>query len=79
MDITIFIKGKVSWFVFFPYIQIEQEASQDLILIEDYDSLIENMSNWNFQIFGTCRKDGREIRKDPQSGLFHISTALIFP
>lgn len=29
----------------------EQEASLDPILIEDYDSLIEKMDNWNFQIF----------------------------
>ncbi|XP_055404513.1 cGMP-inhibited 3',5'-cyclic phosphodiesterase 3B [Bubalus kerabau] len=39
---------------------IEQEASQDLILIEDYDSLIENMSNWNFQIFELVEKMGEK-------------------
>ncbi|KAL2806425.1 cGMP-inhibited 3',5'-cyclic phosphodiesterase B isoform 3, partial [Daubentonia madagascariensis] len=30
---------------------IEQEVSLNWILVEDYDSLIEKMSNWNFQIF----------------------------
>ncbi|TKC46748.1 hypothetical protein EI555_013530 [Monodon monoceros] len=39
---------------------IEQEASRDLILIEDYDSLIENMSNWNFQIFELVEKMGEK-------------------
>nr|XP_058924286.1 cGMP-inhibited 3',5'-cyclic phosphodiesterase 3B isoform X4 [Kogia breviceps] len=39
---------------------IEQEASQDLILIEDYESLIENMSNWNFQIFELVEKMGEK-------------------
>ncbi|XP_028357351.1 cGMP-inhibited 3',5'-cyclic phosphodiesterase 3B isoform X1 [Physeter macrocephalus] len=39
---------------------IEQEASQDAILIEDYDSLIENMSNWNFQIFELVEKMGEK-------------------
>lgn len=61
MDTTIFIKGKVKLVCFFPlHIQIEQEASQDLILIEDYDSLIENMSNWNFQIFELVEKMGEK-------------------
>nr|XP_060460420.1 cGMP-inhibited 3',5'-cyclic phosphodiesterase 3B [Panthera onca] len=39
---------------------IEQEASLDLILIEDYDSLIEKMSNWNFQIFEVVEKMGEK-------------------
>ncbi|XP_059959972.1 cGMP-inhibited 3',5'-cyclic phosphodiesterase 3B isoform X2 [Mesoplodon densirostris] len=39
---------------------IEQEASRDLILIEDYDSLIESMSNWNFQIFELVEKMGEK-------------------
>ncbi|XP_029062815.1 cGMP-inhibited 3',5'-cyclic phosphodiesterase B isoform X2 [Monodon monoceros] len=39
---------------------IEQEASRDLLLIEDYDSLIENMSNWNFQIFELVEKMGEK-------------------
>nr|XP_030687344.1 cGMP-inhibited 3',5'-cyclic phosphodiesterase B isoform X2 [Globicephala melas] len=39
---------------------IEQEASWDLILIEDYDSLIENMSNWNFQIFELVENMGEK-------------------
>ncbi|XP_004711674.2 cGMP-inhibited 3',5'-cyclic phosphodiesterase B, partial [Echinops telfairi] len=36
----------------------EQESSLDLILIEDQDSLIEKMSNWNFQIFELAEKMG---------------------
>ncbi|XP_006905726.1 cGMP-inhibited 3',5'-cyclic phosphodiesterase B [Pteropus alecto] len=39
---------------------IEQEASLDLILIEDYDSLIEKMSNWNFQIFELVENMGEK-------------------
>ncbi|XP_066107111.1 cGMP-inhibited 3',5'-cyclic phosphodiesterase 3B [Saccopteryx bilineata] len=39
---------------------IEQEASLDLILIEDYDSLIEKMNNWNFQIFELVEKMGEK-------------------
>ncbi|XP_070482511.1 cGMP-inhibited 3',5'-cyclic phosphodiesterase 3B isoform X2 [Equus przewalskii] len=39
---------------------IEQEASLDLILMEDYDSLIEKMSNWNFQIFELVEKMGEK-------------------
>ncbi|XP_014440183.1 cGMP-inhibited 3',5'-cyclic phosphodiesterase B [Tupaia chinensis] len=39
---------------------IEQETSLDLILIEDYDSLIEKMSNWNFQIFELVEKMGEK-------------------
>lgn len=42
------------------YVQIEQEASLDLIFIEDYDSLIEKMSNWNFQIFEVVEKMGEK-------------------
>ncbi|XP_054442043.1 cGMP-inhibited 3',5'-cyclic phosphodiesterase 3B isoform X2 [Pteronotus mesoamericanus] len=42
---------------------IEQEASQDLILIEDYDSLIEKMSNWNFQIFELVEEMGEKSGK----------------
>ena len=58
----IFIKGKVKlvWFFLPLHVQIEQEASQDVILIEDYDSLIENMSNWNFQIFEFVEKMGEK-------------------
>ncbi|XP_077722517.1 cGMP-inhibited 3',5'-cyclic phosphodiesterase 3B [Canis aureus] len=41
-----------------PQPNIEQEAPLDLILIEDYDSLIEKMSNWNFQIFEVVEKMG---------------------
>ncbi|XP_006865889.1 PREDICTED: cGMP-inhibited 3',5'-cyclic phosphodiesterase B [Chrysochloris asiatica] len=36
----------------------EQESSLELILIEDHDSLIEKMSNWNFQIFELVDKMG---------------------
>lgn len=43
-----------------PYVQVEQGASLDLILIEDYDSLIEKMSNWNFQIFEVVEKMGEK-------------------
>ncbi|XP_029771421.1 cGMP-inhibited 3',5'-cyclic phosphodiesterase B [Suricata suricatta] len=39
---------------------IEEESSLDLILIEDYDSLIEKMSNWNFQIFEVVEKMGEK-------------------
>ncbi|XP_026342560.1 cGMP-inhibited 3',5'-cyclic phosphodiesterase 3B isoform X4 [Ursus arctos] len=39
---------------------VEQGASLDLILIEDYDSLIEKMSNWNFQIFEVVEKMGEK-------------------
>ena len=47
--------------MFFPLcVQIEQEAPLDLILIEDYDSLIEKMSNWNFQIFEVVEKMGEK-------------------
>ncbi|XP_048215360.1 cGMP-inhibited 3',5'-cyclic phosphodiesterase B isoform X1 [Perognathus longimembris pacificus] len=38
---------------------IEQDASLDLTL-EDYDSLIEKMSNWNFQIFELAEKMGEK-------------------
>lgn len=41
-----------------PQPNIEQELSLDMILVEDYDSLIENMSNWNFQIFELVQKMG---------------------
>ncbi|KAK2499208.1 hypothetical protein MC885_017326 [Smutsia gigantea] len=41
-------------------LSIEQEVSMDLILIEDYDSLIEKMSNWNFQIFEVVEKMGEK-------------------
>ncbi|KAG8524212.1 cGMP-inhibited 3',5'-cyclic phosphodiesterase B, partial [Galemys pyrenaicus] len=39
---------------------IEQESSLDLILMEDFDSLIEKMSNWNFQIFELVQKMGEK-------------------
>ncbi|KAB1272916.1 cGMP-inhibited 3'; 5'-cyclic phosphodiesterase B [Camelus dromedarius] len=38
----------------------EQEASLELILLEDYDSLIEKMSNWNFQIFELVEEMGEK-------------------
>ncbi|XP_008585786.1 PREDICTED: cGMP-inhibited 3',5'-cyclic phosphodiesterase B [Galeopterus variegatus] len=39
---------------------VKEEALLDLILIEDYDSLIEKMSNWNFQIFELVEKMGEK-------------------
>ncbi|XP_078196743.1 cGMP-inhibited 3',5'-cyclic phosphodiesterase 3B isoform X8 [Callithrix jacchus] len=39
---------------------IEQEASLELILVEEYDSLIEKMSNWNFPIFELVEKMGEK-------------------
>ncbi|XP_069327275.1 cGMP-inhibited 3',5'-cyclic phosphodiesterase 3B isoform X1 [Eulemur rufifrons] len=39
---------------------VEQEVSLDWILVEDYDSLIEKMSNWNFQIFELVEKMGEK-------------------
>ncbi|XP_047372211.1 cGMP-inhibited 3',5'-cyclic phosphodiesterase 3B [Sciurus carolinensis] len=39
---------------------IEEETSPDLILVEEYDSLIEKMSNWNFQIFELVEKMGEK-------------------
>ncbi|XP_039327317.1 cGMP-inhibited 3',5'-cyclic phosphodiesterase 3B isoform X1 [Saimiri boliviensis] len=39
---------------------IEQEASLDLILVEEYDLLIEKMSNWNFPIFELVEKMGEK-------------------
>eukprot|EP00074_Homo_sapiens_P095303 XP_016873400.1 cGMP-inhibited 3',5'-cyclic phosphodiesterase B isoform X1 [Homo sapiens] len=39
---------------------IEQEVSLDLILVEEYDSLIEKMSNWNFPIFELVEKMGEK-------------------
>uniref|UniRef100_A0A8C4PIV6 Phosphodiesterase n=1 Tax=Equus asinus asinus TaxID=83772 RepID=A0A8C4PIV6_EQUAS len=52
---------RLSWFGFsLLCVQIEQEASLDLILMEDYDSLIEKMSNWNFQIFELVEKMGEK-------------------
>uniref|UniRef100_H0XGW9 Phosphodiesterase n=2 Tax=Otolemur garnettii TaxID=30611 RepID=H0XGW9_OTOGA len=38
----------------------EQEISVDQILVEDYDSLIEKMSNWNFQIFELVERMGEK-------------------
>nr|1SO2_A Chain A, cGMP-inhibited 3',5'-cyclic phosphodiesterase B [Homo sapiens]1SO2_B Chain B, cGMP-inhibited 3',5'-cyclic phosphodiesterase B [Homo sapiens]1SO2_C Chain C, cGMP-inhibited 3',5'-cyclic phosphodiesterase B [Homo sapiens]1SO2_D Chain D, cGMP-inhibited 3',5'-cyclic phosphodiesterase B [Homo sapiens]1SOJ_A Chain A, cGMP-inhibited 3',5'-cyclic phosphodiesterase B [Homo sapiens]1SOJ_B Chain B, cGMP-inhibited 3',5'-cyclic phosphodiesterase B [Homo sapiens]1SOJ_C Chain C, cGMP-inhibited 3' len=38
----------------------EQEVSLDLILVEEYDSLIEKMSNWNFPIFELVEKMGEK-------------------
>uniref|UniRef100_A0A8C4PIV4 Phosphodiesterase n=1 Tax=Equus asinus asinus TaxID=83772 RepID=A0A8C4PIV4_EQUAS len=53
--------NRLSWFGFsLLCVQIEQEASLDLILMEDYDSLIEKMSNWNFQIFELVEKMGEK-------------------
>uniref|UniRef100_A0A8C6RZB1 Phosphodiesterase n=1 Tax=Nannospalax galili TaxID=1026970 RepID=A0A8C6RZB1_NANGA len=39
---------------------IEQEDSLDLMPVEDYGSLIEEMSNWNFQIFELAEKMGEK-------------------
>ncbi|XP_023575095.1 cGMP-inhibited 3',5'-cyclic phosphodiesterase B [Octodon degus] len=40
--------------------EIEQEASLDVTLVEDYDSLIEKMNNWNFQIFELVENMGEK-------------------
>lgn len=55
------------------YVQTEQEASLDPILIEDYDSLIEKMNNWNFQIFELVEKMGEN------SGRILSQVGLKFP
>lgn len=39
---------------------IDQEVLLDPMLVEDYDSLIEKMSNWNFQIFDLVEKMGEK-------------------
>nr|XP_045002077.1 cGMP-inhibited 3',5'-cyclic phosphodiesterase B [Jaculus jaculus] len=39
---------------------LEQEESLELMLVEEYDSLIEKMSNWNFQIFELVEKMGEK-------------------
>lgn len=39
---------------------IDQEVSLDPMLVEDYDSLIEKMNNWNFQIFELVEKMGEK-------------------
>ncbi|ERE77699.1 cGMP-inhibited 3',5'-cyclic phosphodiesterase B [Cricetulus griseus] len=39
---------------------IDQEALLDPMLVEDYDLLIEKMSNWNFQIFELVEKMGEK-------------------
>lgn len=39
---------------------IHQEVSLDPMLVEDYDSLIEKMNNWNFQIFELVEKMGEK-------------------
>lgn len=39
---------------------IDQEVLLDLMLVEDHDSLIEKMSNWNFQIFELVEKMGEK-------------------
>ncbi|XP_040845001.1 cGMP-inhibited 3',5'-cyclic phosphodiesterase B isoform X2 [Ochotona curzoniae] len=39
-------------------LNIEQELSSELILLEDYESLIEKMNNWNFPIFELVEKMG---------------------
>uniref|UniRef100_A0A2K6G4Z2 Phosphodiesterase n=1 Tax=Propithecus coquereli TaxID=379532 RepID=A0A2K6G4Z2_PROCO len=46
--------------VVFLHVQVEQEVSLDWILVEDHDSLIENMNNWNFQIFELVEKMGEK-------------------
>ncbi|KAM6157681.1 cGMP-inhibited 3',5'-cyclic phosphodiesterase 3B isoform 2-T2 [Rhynchocyon petersi] len=39
---------------------VEQESSLDWIVMEDYDSLLEKMSNWNFPIFELVEKMGEK-------------------
>lgn len=39
---------------------IDQEVLLDSMLVEDYDLLIEKMSNWNFQIFELVEKMGEK-------------------
>ncbi|MBZ3886288.1 cGMP-inhibited 3',5'-cyclic phosphodiesterase B [Sciurus carolinensis] len=53
-------RGAVFILSFFRVFQIEEETSPDLILVEEYDSLIEKMSNWNFQIFELVEKMGEK-------------------
>lgn len=38
--------------------QLEEDPPLDLLVIEDYDSLMEKMNNWNFQIFDLVQKMG---------------------
>ncbi|XP_052570461.1 cGMP-inhibited 3',5'-cyclic phosphodiesterase 3B isoform X2 [Peromyscus californicus insignis] len=40
--------------------KIDQEVFLDPMLVEDYDLLIEKMSNWNFQIFELVEKMGEK-------------------
>ncbi|XP_005380390.2 PREDICTED: cGMP-inhibited 3',5'-cyclic phosphodiesterase B [Chinchilla lanigera] len=39
---------------------VKQEVSLDMTVVEDYDSLIEKMSNWNFQIFELVENMGEK-------------------
>ncbi|XP_058519316.1 cGMP-inhibited 3',5'-cyclic phosphodiesterase 3B isoform X2 [Ochotona princeps] len=41
-------------------LNIEQDLSNELILLEDYESLIEKMNNWNFPIFELVEKMGEK-------------------
>ncbi|XP_042295223.1 cGMP-inhibited 3',5'-cyclic phosphodiesterase B isoform X2 [Sceloporus undulatus] len=44
-------------------LEIENDYSLDLMAIEDYDSLIEKMNNWNFQIFDLVQRMGDKSRR----------------
>jgi cGMP-inhibited 3',5'-cyclic phosphodiesterase B len=44
------------------------------MLVEDYDSLIEKMSNWNFQIFELVEKMGAKSGRILSQVCFQIST-----
>ncbi|XP_077177811.1 cGMP-inhibited 3',5'-cyclic phosphodiesterase 3B isoform X2 [Paroedura picta] len=39
-------------------LNLEEDPTLDLMVIEDYDSLMEKMENWNFQIFDLVQKMG---------------------
>ncbi|XP_060117317.1 cGMP-inhibited 3',5'-cyclic phosphodiesterase 3B [Heteronotia binoei] len=39
-------------------LNLEEDPPLDLMVIEDYDSLMEKMTNWNFQIFDLVQKMG---------------------
>ncbi|XP_062973311.1 cGMP-inhibited 3',5'-cyclic phosphodiesterase 3B [Elgaria multicarinata webbii] len=42
---------------------MEEDPSFELMAIEDHDSLMEKMNNWNFQIFDLVQKMGDKSRK----------------
>jgi cGMP-inhibited 3',5'-cyclic phosphodiesterase B len=48
------------------------------MLVEDYDSLIEKMNNWNFQIFELVEKMGEKSGRILSQVCFHISTLLLY-